>query len=326
MAVAAQPDGARPRRLPSVPALAFLARRLAQSVLVVLGAVLISFVLVNLSGNSVLASKSTLLTPAQLQQLEQQLGFDRPLPQRLVEYLGNVVQGDFGTSYRFGGSALGVVLDAMPNTLLLVAGALIVALGIGIPAALYSAIRRDTRSDRWLRRAISVCQGIPEFWLGLVLVLLFSVKLGAFPSIGFGGPDAVVLPVIALAVPLVPAVFRLLRGQLLDVLGRDFVEALRIRGMGERRIVVRHAARNALPGFVTYLALQIGYLLGGTLIVEVVFGWPGIGSLTIDAVKARDLGVVQAVVVSLACVYVLLNLLADLAVLWLDPRVRRERF
>lgn len=315
-----RPAGQRLQAWSAVPR--FVGVRLGQSAVVIFGAVLISFLLVNISGNSVIATGAALLTPEQRRQLEQQLGFDRPLLQRLAEYLGKVLHGDFGESYRFGGSALSIVLVALPNTLVLVVGALFVALLLGVPAAIFSAVHPGNRGDRVLRRVVSVLQGVPEFWLGIVLVLIFSVTLGILPSVGFDRPDALILPVIALGTPLVPAVFRLLRGGLLDVLDRDFVEALRVKGLSESTIVIHHALRNALPGFATYLALQLGYLIGGTLIVEVVFNWPGIGSLALDAVRARDLGVVQAVVVVLAFAFVVLNLLADLFVLWLDPRVR----
>ncbi len=299
----------------------YLAGRLGQGLLVVFGAVLISFVLVNLAGDSV-ASRAALLTPAQVHALEHQLGLDRPLLERFVHYIDSVLHGNFGASYRFGGSALDVVMSVLPNTLALVGASLVVVLALGVPAALYSAIRPGSRVDRMLGRATSLLQGIPEFWLALMLVIVFAVNLGWLPSIGFDGPSVLLLPAIAIATPLVPAVYRLLRGQLLDVMQRDFVEVLRIKGLSERQIVLRHGLRNALPGFVAFFGLQLGYLIGGTLVVEVVFSWPGIGSLAVDAANAHDLGVVQAVVIVVAFAYVLLNLLADLLVLWLDPRVR----
>jgi ABC-type dipeptide/oligopeptide/nickel transport system permease component len=308
----------------AIAAARFLASRLGQSALVVIGAVLISFVLVSLSGNAIRAH-ALLLTPEQTAELERQLGFDRPLLERFVEYLGNVLHGDFGESLRFSTPALNLVTGALPNTLLLVGCGLAAALAVGMPAALYGAARPGSRADRAIGRVMSVFQGVPEFWLGLMLAIVFSVQLGWFPSTGFDGPSSVVLPTIAIATPMLPAVYRLLRGELLDVMQHDFVEALRIKGLSERQVVVRHALRNALPGFVTYLILQSGYLIGGTLIVEVVFGWPGIGTLMVDAARERDLGVVQAVVVVVACAYVALNLLADLLVLWLDPRVRTGR-
>lgn len=301
---------------------AYLGRRLLQGLLVVFGALLISFVLTSLSGNPADVLGGGLLTQEQYQELVHELGYDRPLGERFLNYIIQAFQGDFGQSYRFGESALGVVLDALPSTLALVAGAVGLALVIALPISFVSVLRRESRTDRTLRTLVMLAQGFPEFWLGLVLTLIFTVWLGALPSLGFGGFESLVLPTIALAVPLAPSMVRLLRGQLLDVMKLDFIVALRAKGLSEFQIVVRHGLRNALPLFVTLLALQVGWLLGGTLVVEAVFAWPGVGGLLLEAVATRDLVIVQAVVVVVATTYVLLNLAADTVVVLIDPRVR----
>lgn len=306
-------------------ALRFLLGRLAQGALVVAGAILIGFVLVNLSGSGVAARSGGMLTPEQIAELKERLGYDEPLIQRLGSYLADVARGDFGDSYRYNDSALSLVIDALPNTLVLVTGALLLALVMAVPAAIYSAHHRGSVLDRVLRVGSSFMQGLPEFWLALMLVLGLSVKAGIFPSVGYESYRALALPTIALAIPVVPALFRLLRAELMTVMNQDFVDSLRIRGIDEGRIVRTHALRNAWPSFLTFMSLQIGYLLGGTILVEVVFGWPGIGSLAVGAANAQDVAIVEAVVVVLAVAYVLLNLVADVLVLILDPRVRTGR-
>jgi peptide/nickel transport system permease protein len=303
----------------------FLAGRLAQGVFVVIGAVFIGFILVNLSGHGLALRGGGLLTPDQIEELRNKLGYDKPLLSRLWPYLGDVLRGDFGESYRFHEPAMNTVLKSLPNTLVLVGGGLGLALAIAVPSAVYSAIHQGRLADKGLRSSLSFLQGVPEFWLGLMLVWLLSVKLPIFPSVGYDGGRSVVLPIVALALPIVPALFRLLRGELLNVMNQDFVEALRIKGFPDSRIVRTHALRNAMPGFLTFTTLQLGYLLGGTILVEVVFGWPGMGGLAVDAARSQDVAVVEAVVVVLAIAYVLLNLLADLLVLVLDPRVRTGR-
>jgi ABC-type dipeptide/oligopeptide/nickel transport system permease component len=204
----------------------------------------------------------------------------------------------------------------------LVFGAVIVASALAVPVALLSLLRRESLLDLVLRRTLMVLQGLPEFFVGLVLVLVFAVSLAWLPSFGASGPAWYVLPIAALAIPLMSSLARLLRAQLLGILHEEFVTALRARGLGPREIVLRHGLRNALPPLIAYLALQLGWLVGGTVIVEVVFGIPGLGELAISATRDRDITVIQAVVVTVAVGYVGFNLLADLIVYTIDPRVR----
>jgi peptide/nickel transport system permease protein len=163
---------------------------------------------------------------------------------------------------------------------------------------------------------------MPEFWLGLLLILIFAVWLGVLPSLGFDDWTSPILPIVTLALPLSSILTRLLRSQLLDIMTSDFVVALRAKGLTEREILVRHALQNALSPFITYIALQVGWLVGGTVVVESVFTWPGLGALALSAAKTRDLQVLQAIVILIAVGYVGFNLLADLLVIWIDPRIR----
>ena len=290
------------------------------------GALVISFLLVSVGGDPARAQAGTSILPAeQLEALRQELGYDEPILTRLGEYLARAVQGDFGTSYRYRAPAADVVLEALPNTLLLVGASLLAALAISVPLALYAVLRRDTVDDRLVRGFFITIQGMPDFWLGTLFVLVFAVQLGMLPSIGFGSASALILPAATLAIPLIPAFFRFLRSQLLDVMEQDFVVVLRTKGLSRRQILVRHGLRNALPAFVTYLALHVGMLIGGTVVVEAIFSWPGLGSVLLTAVSVRDLQLVQAVVVVVAVCFVVLNLIADMLVLAIDPRVRAGR-
>lgn len=302
----------------------FIAARVGQGLLVIFGAVTVSFVLVNLSGNAVDAL-GTNVSPAARAQLIHEYGFDRPFLTRFADYLGGVAHGSFGNSFRGATPAMSLVLDGLPYTLTLVLGTMLVACAVAVPLAVLSVLRRGSLLDRGLRRTFMVLQGLPEFFLGVVLVLIFAVSLQALPSFGANGPESYVLPIAALSLPLISTLTRLMRSQLLDVMGREFIVALRARGLTQRQIVFGHAVRNAAPAMVTYLALQSGWLVGGTIIIESVFGIPGIGQLAISATGTRDLNVIQAVVVTVACIYVLLNLLADVTVYRLDPRVRARR-
>jgi peptide/nickel transport system permease protein len=298
--------------------------RLIQGFTVILAAIAVSFLLVNLSGSPAEALGGGFMTAEDLRALERALGYDRPLGERFLDYMGNALQGDLGVSLRGQEPVLPLVLEALPYTIYLVAATLALALAVAIPVSLFSVLRRESHADRVIRRVLMAASGVPDFWLALMLALIFAAWLQVLPSSGFSDPAAIVLPTLALAVPLIPTLVRLLRGDLLDIMSQDFIVALRARGLTERQVVVGHALRNAVPAMITFLALQIGWLLGGTLVVETIFGWPGIGSLAMSMTKTRDLPVIQAIVVVVAVAYVALNLLADLLVLWMDPRTRRR--
>jgi ABC-type dipeptide/oligopeptide/nickel transport system permease component len=301
----------------------FLLGRLGQGVFVLFGAVTISFLLTNAVGKPADVIGGLYMSEEQRATLNAQMGYDQPLVVRFLHYIGGVLTGDFGVSYRTKDSAGEIVLSALPNTLLLVLTALLTAGLIATPLAIFSARKRDVRRDWFLRRSIGVLQGLPDFWLALMLILVFSVQLNLMPSFGFTSYASLVLPALALGLPIVPTLFRLFRGQLLDVLGNEFVEAMRARGLSERVIVYRHGIRNTAGPAATLVALQIGYLIVETIIVETVFSWPGIGNLLVSSVQARDFAVVQTIIIVVAAFYVLINLIADAVLVFSDPRVRR---
>jgi peptide/nickel transport system permease protein len=303
----------------------YVVGRLVQGLVIVFGAVTISFGLAHLTGNPAEVLAGGQMSREQVDQLSRQLGYDRPLLVQYGDYLGKVVRGDLGESFRYQEPVVRSVFSALPRTLLLVAGAILVACAAAVPTAVFSVLRRESAGDRVLRRALIAAQGIQEFWLGLILVLVFAVNLGWLPSIGFSGFSSLVLPVVTLALPLSAMLVRLLRANLLDIMTSDFVVALRAKGLSELEILLGHALRNAAIPFVTFLALQIGWLIGGTIIVENVFVWPGIGTLALSATQVRDLPVIQAIVIVVAVGFVLLNLVVDLLMLAIDPRIRLGR-
>jgi ABC-type dipeptide/oligopeptide/nickel transport system permease component len=307
------------------PWVGFLGRRIAQGLVVVFGAVLISFVLVQLSGDPAEVLARGLLPDAQVRQLSHQLGYDRPFLVQFLDYFGRLLHGDLGQSFRYHQSAASLVLQALPNTGVLVVGAMVLASIVALAASTFSTLHRETPLDQLIRRVLIVAQGLPEYWLGLMLLMVFGAWARWLPVVGFSSWSAAILPVVTLAAPIAGVFTRLLRSQLLDQMQSDFVVALRAKGLTEREIVVRHALPNAMIPFVTYLALQLGWLVGGTIVVEAVFTWPGIGSLALAAVKTRDLQVIQAVVVVVAVVYVACSLAADLIVAAIDPRIRTGR-
>jgi peptide/nickel transport system permease protein len=304
------------------PKLRYASIRLLQGLFVVFGAVTISFILVHLTGDPAAVIAGGQLSLDQVRVLSHQLGYDRPLLVQYLSYLAGLVHGDLGSSIRYQTPALDIVAAALPNTLVLVACSIGSACAIAIPTALFSVLHRESLFDRALRRFLIVLQGIPEYWAAMMLVLVFAVGLRWLPSFGFGGPSSLILPTIALATPMISSFVRLLRATLLDVMGSDFVLSIRSKGISDTEIVLRHGFRNVLPAFLTLLALYIGWLVGGTLIIETIFVWPGVGTVLVNAVKVRDLPVIQAVVIIIAITVVILNLVVDLLILAIDPRVR----
>lgn len=303
----------------------YVVRRLGQGVLVLCGAILISFVIVHLTGNPAVILYGGTKTPAEIARLSQQLGYDRPLPVQFLAYVTGLLHGNLGTSFRGNVPAADLVMAALPRTLVLVIGASAFACLLAFPISVFSVLHHDEAADRWMRRALLVIQGLPDYWLALMLVLLFAVTLQWLPSVGLTQPASVILPVVALGLPISSVFVRIIRAALFDVMSSDLALALRGKGLTDLQIVLRHGLRNALAPFVTYLGLQLGWLVGGTVLVEAVFAWPGMGSLLVNAVKVRDLVVVQAVVVVISATFVVLNLAVDVVLLAIDPRIRRGR-
>lgn len=306
-----------------------LARVLA-TVPVVIGIVLIAFVLIRLvPGDVVDAMLGEANDPAVAAELREFFGLDRPPHVQLVEYLLGLTTGDLGTSLRTGRPVMEEIAARLPATLELALAALIVSLLIAIPAGVVSATRRNRLPD-YVSRAIALLGlSIPNFWLGILLITVFAVELRLLPSGGFASfSDPVenlrllAMPALTLGASIAAVTMRMTRSSLLEVLEREYVRTARSKGLPERAVVYAHALRNALIPVVTILGIQAGRLLGGTVVVEQVFGWPGIGSLVVRAIAQRDYPLIQGAVVFLALTFVLVNLVVDILYAYLDPRLR----
>ena len=300
----------------------FLARRLLQGAVTVLGVAIFVFGLVHLSGDPALVMSSPDATPEQIEQVRQSLGLDRPLFVQFAIYLGHLAEGDLGQSLRFNRPVAGLILERLPNTLELTVAAMLVAITIAIPAGILAAIRRGAILDRLLMAGALAGQAIPIFWLGLVLVRVFAVDLRVLPVYGQGSFAHLILPSVTLATIVMGRLARLTRSCMLEVLGRDYIRTARAKGLAESRVLVVHALRTAAIPILTLLGLQLAQLLGGAVVTETIFAWPGVGSLVVEAVFNRDFPTVQGITLVVSVIFVLVNLAVDVSYAALDPRIR----
>ncbi len=312
----------------------YIVERLVQLFFVLLFLSVIVFTIVRLiPGDPAAVMLGTEATPQALAQIRREMGLDAPILVQYVTWLRNVLQGNFGTSWVSKKPALELILGALPVTLQLVGSAFLVALLIAFPAGVFAAIRPRSWVDSGSTTFALVGISMPSFWLGIMLVLLFALQLRWLPPSGYlpftadpvGALRATTLPAVTLGVALAAPLTRFLRSGMLDVLALDYVRTARAKGLTERAVIARHALKNALLSVVTVLGLQLGALLGGSIVIEQVFGWPGIGRLSLAAIQQRDYGVVQGIVLFVATGFVLVNFAVDLVYLYLDPRIRYER-
>ncbi|MCL4459706.1 MAG: ABC transporter permease [Chloroflexi bacterium] len=300
----------------------YLIRRVLHSLLVVLGVSMIVFTLLYLTGDPAPLMLPMEATVQDIAEFRHRMGFDRPLYEQYFLFLSRVVHGDFGNSLRHGQPALQLVLDRLPATLELTLAALFISLLIAIPAGIISALKKDSVYDAGAMLMALTGQCMPSFWLGILLILIFAVGLRLLPASGRGGIDHLILPAITLGMATAAVKTRLLRSSLLEVLSKDYVRTARAKGLAEKVVLLRHALKNAAIPVVTVIGLQMGTLMGGAIITETVFAYPGMGLLAIQAIRNRDIPVVQAFVMVIAVVIILMNLLVDLFYTYLDPRVK----
>jgi peptide/nickel transport system permease protein len=300
-------------------------RRLLLAVPVLLGVVFLVMLTVELiPGDAVALMLGEHATPEAVARLRGYLGLDRPLLVRYVEYLGRVARGDLGTSIQQSRPVLDEIADAWPATLRLTVAALLIAAPVGVAAGVVSAVRPNSLFDAAARLGALFGLSMPVFWIGLVLIVAFSLWLPWLPAGGTGSAAHLVLPAVTLALPSIAMVARLARSSVLEVLREDYVRTARAKGAPERRVVLRHALRNAAIPIVTLLGLQAGQLLGGAVLTETVFAWPGLGRLMVKAIFARDYILLQGAVLVFASAFVVVNLLVDLSYALLDPRLARQ--
>jgi peptide/nickel transport system permease protein/oligopeptide transport system permease protein len=291
----------------------------------ILGVLIIVFAMVRLApGDPALLLAGELADQATVERIRERFGLDRSPPEQFARFIGGVVQGDLGRSTRTNREVTTDLATYFPNTLELALGAIVVALLIGIPAGIVSALRPNTWLDLLVMFGALLGVSMPVFWFGLLAILFFSVELGWFPVAGRGTFRHLVLPAITLGVSSTAIIARMTRSAMLEVLSQDFVRTARAKGLLGRTIVLKHALRNALVPIVTVGGLEFGALMAGAVITETVFTWPGIGSLLVTSILARDYPVVQGAVLLIAITFIVVNLLVDLIYGFIDPRIRYD--
>jgi peptide/nickel transport system permease protein len=261
-------------------------------------------------------------TPIDVQRIRHQLGLDQPLILQYAFFMRNLARLDFGQSIRVRQGALALVLERIPATLELASVAFAFAVVIAVPVGIFAATRRESIYDTGVLVFSMIGQSAPAFFIGIMLILILSLHFGLFPTGGRGGVSSLVLPAITLGAYALASIARLTRSAMLEVLHQDYVRTARAKGLGEQLIVIRHGLRNAAIPIVTIIGIQLGVLLGGAIVTETIFSWPGIGRLAIQSIYSRDYPVVQAVVFITACWFVVINLVVDVAYGLLDPRIR----
>lgn len=300
-----------------------LIRRLISTAIVVLGVIVLVFLLIHLiPGDPVDVMLGEAASAADREALRQSLGLDQSVGVQLKEYLAGLGSGDLGRSLHNRRPISELLMERIPATLELALVALAFTLMLALPLGMIAAVRRNTGWDRGAMSFSLLGVSIPNFWLGPLLILLFSVWLGWLPVSGRTSPESVILPALTLGMSLAAVLSRMVRSSVLEVLGEDFIRTAYAKGLTTRGVLTHHALPNALLPVITVLGLQLGTLLAGAVITEVVFSWPGLGSLTIEAIQSRDYPVVQACVLVISLTYVLINMLTDLVYAWIDPRIR----
>lgn len=301
----------------------YLVRRLCQVLIVTFLISLATFFLLFVAGNPVYLMLGQEASSADIQRLTHQLGLDQPVAVRYLRFLNGMLHGDFGQSlFMQGVPALHAVLERMPATLELAGISVALTLGFAISLGIAAAARRNSLTDYAASVIAFFGQAMPSFWLGTLLIMIFAVRLRWLPPSGIGGWRHLLMPAVTLALYLAPIFMRLTRSRMIDVLTEDYVRTARAKGLPSLSVWTKHAFRNAVGPIVTMLGLQAGRIFGGIVVVETVFGWPGVASLIVSSVERFDFPVVQAGVVILALIIAATNLCADIAVMWLDPRVR----
>ena len=307
--------------------------RIATLVPTMLGVGILVFFIVRLiPGDAVdaLLGDTARIDPALAEHMRQLFGLDQPLPQQLWNWLTSVLRGDLGVSTRTGTPVMQEILNRLPATIMLAVGALVIGVLIGVPTGVLSATRRNSFTDIGVRLGALFGLSVPNFWLGIVLIYVFGVVLHVLPAGGYVPLTASpleslkfgILPMITLGVALAGTTMRQTRSQMLEVLNEDYVRTARAKGLNDRQVTYRHALRNALIPVVTVVGLQLGRLLGGTVIIEQIFQWPGIGQLIVRAIDTRDYPMIQGAVLVLAFFFVTANLLVDILYVLIDPRLR----
>ncbi len=300
----------------------YFLKRLFHAVIVIVGVTFVVFIILQLLGDPVEFMMPPSATLEQMEEYREVMGFNDPVLVQYFRFLTGMLHGDFGQSYYYNEPALGIVLERLPATLELASAAMLVAVLWGVPTGILSAVKRNTKTDAVIRIIALLGQCIPVFWLGLMMIMLFSVKLHWLPTSGRGTILHLIMPAITLGVFTSSTIIRLLRSNMIEILGKDYIGVAKAKGMTKYVVIMKHAFKNALGSVLTIVGLQIAALLGGSIITETVFGWPGVGRLAVQSITARDFMVVETIVTLMAMIFVLINFLVDMSYSLLNPRIK----
>lgn len=296
--------------------------KLGQSLILLFCVLLLAFFMLRLTGDPVSLMMSREASAEQIEAFREEMGFNRPLIVQLFDFIANALTGDFGDSLHYRTSALDLVVGRLPATLELAIVALLMALVIGVPFGLLSGSKPGSWMDSVGRFLALMGQSIPNFWLGMILILIFAQTLGWFPVFGRDSPRSVVLPAFVLSLASMGQIIRLTRSTVLEVRGEDYVRTAHSKGLSPSTIYVKHVLKIVAPVVISVAAVQFGYMLGGSIYIETIYAWPGIGQLLQQALGWRDFPLVQTITVFTSAVVLFLDLLTDFAYVWLDPRIR----
>lgn len=300
----------------------FLAKRLLQSLIAIWGVTLIVFLVLNVAGDPVALMLPPTASFEEIQALSEKLGYDEPILIQYWHFLKRAAIGDFGMSYYYKEPALSVVLERVPATVTLACVSFSLALFVSIPAGIFSAVKRNSRADAVIRSLTLLGQCIPAFWLGIMAMLLFSVKLRWLPTSGFSSWKSLIMPSTTLGLFTAATITRLLRSNMIEVLGKEYIDTARAKGLRELSVILKHGFKNGLSSVLTVVGLQFATLLGGAVITETVFSWPGIGRLLVQSIHNSDFMVVEVIVILMATAFVAINLIVDILYGVINPRIK----
>ena len=300
----------------------FFISRLAQLIVTMFIISVVVFFILRLSGDPILVVAPDFFSQEQIDQMRKFWGFDKPLGEQYLTFVTKAITGDFGKSYLAKRPAMELIIERLGYTWMLAAAAASIGLTIAIPLGILSALKRNSLLDLIITSMSSLGTAMPSFWLGLMLIIIFSVYLRMLPAFGALEPKAIIMPSVTLGVGMAARLSRMTRSAMLEVLNQDYVRTAHSKGLLHKTVVMRHALRNALIPIVTVFGLQLGWLLGGSVVVESVFSWPGLGRLMIDSISVRDNTVVQAGLLFFALSFILINYVIDVLYIILDPRIK----
>ena len=302
----------------------YIVKRLLQSLISVFGAVIIVFFMIRLSGDPARLMLPPDASEEQVEALRESLGFTKPLINQFFDFIRNVFTGNFGKSLFYKQPVLELIFDRLPNTLLLAFAAILISVIIGGAVGILTAYKHDTMIDYILSGIVQFCQSMPVFWIGIILIMIFAVKLNILPTSGFDkGIRSLILPSVALAFYSSAPIAKTTRASMIRVMNENYITVSKAQGFSDRTILIRKALRNAALPVVTVIGLEFGSLLGGAVVCETVFAWPGIGSLIIQGIQNRDFPLVQGGTLIVSTMYILLNFIIDILYLYINPRIRR---